>query len=108
VVALLTITNHHRQEAPLIEEAPGRYIGYFCNLHGEQWLFVRERGATTAELYGGDVSWKPVELSARDFSQETRRQVHGAPVVGRDGEAVILDEPEMLWLAACWFASNIS
>ena len=66
-----------------------------------------DRGAPTAILYGGDISWKTVEVSADDFSSDASVRVHGAPVVGREGEAVILNESEMLWLTACWFASNI-
>jgi hypothetical protein len=105
---LIAISNHHQHEPPQIEEAPNRYIGYFQNVYGEQWLFVRERAAATATLYGGDVAWKPVELSSRDFSPDTRRKVHGAPVVGPGDGTLMLNEPEMLWLTACWLASNIS
>ena len=104
---LLVISNHHRQEPPQIEEASDRYVGYFQNVHGEQWLFVRERGAATATVYGGDIAWKAVVVSSRDLSPETRKRVHGAPVVGDAEDGLILNEPEMFWLTACWFASDV-
>jgi hypothetical protein len=75
---LMAISNHHRQEPPQIEEVSDRYIGYFCNVYGEQGLFVRERGAGTGTVYGGDVSWKAVEVSSRDFSLDGRTKIDGA------------------------------
>lgn len=88
---LLTITNQHSPACgvpPQIAAQPGRYLGYYANEHGEQWLFVRDRDSRTATLYGGDASWQPYTVD--------------------DGAVpeLILDQLELLWLHACWQAST--
>jgi len=37
---LLRLTNHHTVAPPVIEERPGRYLGYFVNKFGEQLVFT--------------------------------------------------------------------
>ncbi|MBU1749878.1 MAG: hypothetical protein KKA73_19525 [Chloroflexi bacterium] len=85
---LLQIPNHHSvercEQPPQITAQPGRYIGYFENEFGEQWLFVHDRGQDTATLYGGDAGW-------------VAHQVEDGVVDG-----LTLDEPERIWLVACW------
>jgi hypothetical protein len=41
-------TNHHGSAAPVIEERPGRYLGYFENKFGEQLVFVHDDGEPDA------------------------------------------------------------
>jgi hypothetical protein len=67
------------------------YVGYFQNEHGEQWVFTFDITKRVGELIGGDVSWRPL------------------PVVGVGGGPHIdmtLNEPEMMWLQACWKAAT--
>jgi hypothetical protein len=58
---LLTIRNHHTAaygDPPIVDgEAGKRYIGYFENPQGEQWIFTYDRETGTATLRGGDVGW---------------------------------------------------
>ena len=49
---LVRLTNHHAAAAPMIEERPGRYLGYFENKFGEQLVFVHDDG----ELDGDGVA----------------------------------------------------
>jgi len=60
---LLDLTNHHPAPAPVIEQRPGRYIGYFENDFGEQLVFVHDDGEADATLYLGDVDWEPRRVS---------------------------------------------
>jgi len=93
---ILQITNHHVETTvreggapPRIKEQPGRYIGYFENEYGEQWLFVLDHGSETGMLYGGDVGWE-----------------QGYPVVDGVADDLILNAPEIAWLQACWAAAT--
>ncbi|MBU0494231.1 MAG: hypothetical protein KKB13_20475 [Chloroflexi bacterium] len=89
---ILRITNHHAATCgtpPTIAEQPGRYLGYFENEFGEQWIFVREPGATTGMLYGGDAGWAT-----------------GYPVIDGQAADLVLDAPETVWLRACWDAAT--
>jgi hypothetical protein len=65
------------------------YVGYFQNEHGEQWIFTfKDR---IGGLRGGDTSWKPLPVMG----------VGGGPHVD-----MALNEPEKLWLEACWKAAT--
>ncbi|MCC7369264.1 MAG: hypothetical protein IT306_12620 [Chloroflexi bacterium] len=77
---MLRVPNHHKQCGPEVETRSGRYVGYFENRHGEQLVFVYDRGDAAATLYHGDNDWEPVEV-----------------IDGRQTE-LILDDAELLWL----------
>jgi hypothetical protein len=88
---LLDLTNHHPATAPVIEQRPGRYIGYFENAFGEQLVFVHDDGEADATLYAGDVDWEPRRVS----------EANGLPDVGD----LILNREERAFLCACWIAT---
>jgi hypothetical protein len=89
---LLRLTNHHRGvPAPAIEERPGRYIGYFENVFGEQLVFVHDDGDPHATLLLGDVDWEPRRVS----------DASGLPDVGD----LILNREERAFLCGCWIAT---
>ena len=58
---LLRIRNLHALacgDPPIVNsDGPDLYIGYFENVHGEQWIFTYHRETKKAELLGGDVGW---------------------------------------------------
>ena len=73
---------------PDIENSdPDNYCGYFENEHGEQWVFFYDSESNLAQIWSGDCGWE-------------------TPFEVRNGEVddLILNEPERLWLAACWMA----
>jgi hypothetical protein len=56
---LLRVSNRHAAALPAVEERPGRYLGYFENRFGEQFVFVHEDGELDARVFCGDVDWQP-------------------------------------------------
>jgi hypothetical protein len=58
---LLTVFNTHAAscgEPPdETNELSGRYVGYFQNEHGDQWLFMSDPETGTATLRSGDAGW---------------------------------------------------
>ncbi|HBV88086.1 MAG TPA: hypothetical protein DEF42_15865 [Desulfosporosinus sp.] len=90
---LLLITNKHVENCgtppSITNEDPDKYLGYFENIHGEQWIFIYDRKSKNAKLYGGDVGW------------DNAFEVQNGQVKG-----LILDEVEKMWLETCWKASN--
>jgi hypothetical protein len=88
---LLSIFNNHAGavgcgDPPIVNNSdPAVYVGYFENKHGEQWVFTYDRESNRAELRGGDIGWNnPAEI------------VEGQP------DDLILSQPELAWLIACW------
>jgi hypothetical protein len=75
-----------------------RYVGFYENEHGEQLIFLRERGEQP-RLYHGDYGWKPVSA----VWPERQRLGSLAPWVAGD---LVLDQGEVLWLIACLEASG--
>ena len=59
---LLRLTSHHTRRT-VIEERPGRYLGYFVNEFGEQLVFVHDDGDAHATLFHGDVDWEPYRVT---------------------------------------------
>jgi len=56
---LLEIDNVHDADcgsAPSLDAA-GKYLGYFENGFGEQWVFVGDRKTCEAVVCGGDANW---------------------------------------------------
>lgn len=90
---LLRIRNHHAAacgDPPIVSsDDPNLYIGYFENLHGEQWVFTYNRSTKQGELRGGDAGWN------------TRKEVTDGIVPG-----LALNAEESLWLEACWQAAT--
>lgn len=94
---LLTIFNRHAASCgdPPIESArPGdhRYVGYFENMFGEQWIFTFDRAAAKGQLRGGDIGWNtPLSVEADG---------KGGPRIGP--ATIILFPEEKSWLLTCW------
>lgn len=88
---LFRVSNHHCASCgppPEINGDSGGYYGYFENPHGEQAIFHYNYKTRKATLRIGDAEWPHVY------------EVVDAAVPG-----VILNEPEALWIIACWMAS---
>ncbi len=90
---LFRVGNQHGASSgapPAIDgDTPGRYCGYFGNEYGEQAVFVYDYAAGTGTLWMGDTGWdRPLEVE--------------------DGAVpeLVLNEPEALWLRACWLAAT--
>lgn len=75
-----------------------RYVGFYENEHGEQLIFLRERGEQP-RLYHGDYGWNPVPA----VWPERQRLGSLAPWVAGD---LVLNQGEVLWLIACLEASG--
>lgn len=85
---LLTIRNNHTPacgDPPIVDNSANCYVGYFENVHGEQWVFTYDRQTGDAYLLGGDINWN------------NRKVV-------RDGVVpdLRLTDDEAAWLRACW------
>src|SRR5437870_3381872 len=88
--ALLQIGNCHVPDCgtPPALDASEKYLAYFENPYGEQWIFIGDRETHTAVVYGGDIGWdNPQHLSADEPCPD-----------------VILNEPERLWIIVCFTA----
>src|SRR5687768_5722138 len=60
---LLTIRNNHSPscgDPPIVNNSADCYVGYFENMHGEQWVFTYDRATKTAMIRGGDIGWNTV------------------------------------------------
>jgi hypothetical protein len=90
---LLKIHNYHTPacgDPPIIDgETGNKYVGYFENPFGEQWIFTFDYDNGTAILRGGDVGWNEV-FDVTD---------------GSTGD-LILGRAEQWWLQACLLASQ--
>lgn len=83
-----------------LERSADRYVGFFENQHGEQLVFLCERGEQPL-LYHGDFGWAPLPA---DWPERFKSpEVSVSPWVS--GE-LILSQGEVLWLAACLEASG--
>jgi hypothetical protein len=86
-VPLLQIDNLHTPEcgAPPTVDATGKFVSYFENGFGEQWVLVGDKASGKAVVYAGDCHWaKPMEVSVD----------HPYP-------RATLQEVEKMWLVAC-------
>jgi hypothetical protein len=88
---LLTIHSHHRAPYPSWQTSPddGRYLGYFENSYGEQWIFEYDYATESGVLRGGDVDWEPHKVG------------EGGQVPGLN-----LGREEQAWVYACWLAAT--
>ena len=87
----MRLTNHHTVAPPVIEERPGRYLGYFVNKFGEQLVFVHDDDDAHATVFLGDVDWEPRLIT----------EVDGRP----DAGDLILNQEEGAFVIACWLAT---
>jgi hypothetical protein len=88
---LLRLSSHHTAAPPVIEERPGRYLGYFVNRFGEQLVFVYDAGDAHGMLFHGDVDWVPYRVTDSG----------GRP----DAGDLILSDEECAFVVACWIAT---
>ena len=88
---LLEIENLHSADcgSPPSLDAAGKYLGYYENGLGEQWVFVGDRKSCEAVVCGGDAGW------SKQYKVSIQRP---RPV------DLVLQEAEQIWLINC-FAS---
>lgn len=94
---LLTIFNNNAAscgDPPIDNSRPSdnRYVGYFENMFGEQWIFTFDRTAGRGQLRGGDVEWNTC-LTVESNGQGGLRL---GPTT------IILSPDERSWLDTCW------
>jgi hypothetical protein len=87
----LRLSSHCTATPPVIEERPGRYLGYFVNRFGEQLVFVHDDGDAHATLFHSDIDWEPCRVT----------DAGGQP----DAGDLILSEEERAFVIACWIAT---
>ena len=87
---LLEIDNAHIADCgpPPSINAEDKYIGYFENSVGEQWVFIGDRQTGKALIHGGDIGWE----DGKSVSLE-------CPCPD-----IILAEPEKTWVVSCFVA----
>lgn len=83
-----------------LEPSADRYVGFYENQYGEQLVFVQMRGEQPT-LYHGDFGWEPVPAKWPGVLDSPESSLK--PWVS--GE-LILNQGEVLWLAACLDASR--
>jgi hypothetical protein len=92
---LLEIDNVHPVDSgsPPTLDATEKYLGYFENSYGEQWVFIGDPKTGEAVIRGGDAGWEmeyKVSLS------------NPCP------DNLILNKAEQFWLSICFMAmSNV-
>ena len=89
---LLEIDNGHVEDCgpPPSLDATDKYVGYFENPYGEQWVFIGNRSTGAAKIRGGDVGW------------ETEHAIS----LKCPCPDMILNEPEKLWIITCLMAMS--
>ena len=90
---LLTIYNRHIAAAgtppQYTNEEPGQAFSYFENTLGKQWVYVFDLATRRGVVRGGDADW--------GRSHE---------VLNGTVASLVLNEAELLWVRACWLATN--
>jgi len=64
---LLQVYNLHSEKCgfPPVIDVKCRYVSYFENVYGEQWVFLGDKKLDKATIYCGEGGWgNPIELSA--------------------------------------------
>jgi len=123
---ILTVRNQHVDRAPNFDQMieKGDYVSYFESEIGDQWIFIRKRGADHATVYGGDIGWEGVKVSEHTVEQmqegleaeipeeeraKARRLVsHMMMMADPLVPGLILNEPERTWLYDAWWTSAFS
>jgi hypothetical protein len=75
----------------VIEERPGRYLGYFVNKFGGQLVFVHDDGDAHATVFLGDLDWEPRVIT----------DAGGWP----DAGDLMLNKEEGPLVIGCWIAT---
>ena len=90
---LLEIDNAHGAEcgAPPLLDATDKYLGYFENTYGEQWVFIGDRKTGEAVVRGGDVDW------ATEYKVSVKKPCPAG---------LVLNEPEKHWIITCFMAMS--
>lgn len=98
----IPLVMHGGEEFPVdvdITPSEHRYVGFYENQFGEQLVFVHDIGKEP-KLYHGDYGWVPL---AAEWPRISSAIPTLSPWVTGD---LILDQGEVLWLAACLQASD--
>jgi hypothetical protein len=90
---LLEIDNAHVAEcgAPPLLDATDKYLGYFENCYGEQWVFIGDRNTGEAVIRGGDAGWETEFMVSRN---------RPCPA------GLVLNDPEKHWIITCFMAMS--
>ena len=90
---MLEIDNAHVAEcgAPPLLDAADKYLGYFENCYGEQWVFIGDRKTGEAVVRGGDVDW------ATEYKVSLKKPCPAG---------LVLNEPEKHWIITCFMAMS--
>jgi hypothetical protein len=90
---LLEIDNLHIAECgtPPSLDAAHKYVGYFENYFGEQWVFIGDRKTGEAVIYGGDAGWRKKYEVSRE---------NPCPV------DLVLNQAERHWIIACFMGMS--
>lgn len=88
--ALLLRINSPSYTGEPFELGPGenRYLSYFENEHGEDWIFGLD-SQKRAFITGNDIDWEIICI----------------PSGSTPNPGIILNNSEQLWLKACWAAT---
>jgi len=90
---LLTIFNRHAAscgEPPHeTNQDSSRYVGYFQNEVGDQWIFQYDPGTGSATLRSGDAHWSTVYT-----------------IRGPEDLHFTMNEAERAWALACWQSAS--
>jgi hypothetical protein len=71
-------------------DATDKYVGYFENSHGEQWIFIGDSETGKAVIRGGDCGWE------REYKVSLKSPCPNT----------ILNEPEKMWIITCFMAMS--
>lgn len=90
---LLEIGNLHSPECGATPrlDAANKYLGYFENCYGEQWVFVGDRKTGTAVICGGDTGWP------------TKHRISLQRPCPVD---LVLNDAEKHWIMTCFMAMS--
>jgi hypothetical protein len=109
---ILTIVNSHYGKAPDLGTSEDRWVSYWQNEAGEQFLFIQEHGKPTATLYGGDLGWdEPHEIREHSPAQIKKlfKGIDAATLAMVQTSTllpeIILGQAEQQWLRLCWDTS---
>ncbi len=90
---LLEIDNLHGGDCdvPPSIDAAEKYVGYFENCYGEQWVFVGDRKIGEAVVRGGDAGW------ATEYRVSLKRPCPAD---------LVLEDAEKQWIITCFMAMS--
>jgi hypothetical protein len=85
---LVVIDNVHVDDcgSPPSIDATDKYVGYFENPYGEQWVFIGDPKTGEAVIRGGDAGWmNEHKISLKSPCPD-----------------IFLNEPEKMWIITCF------